>query len=261
MVPETVRIANPLGEDQSIMRTTLMPNILEVLSRNYNRRIESCSIFEINPVFLPKALPLTDLPDEVLTLAMGEYGDGVDFYTLKGKIEALISLLGLSKRTDYQKAVHPALHPGRTAEVLVDGKSAGIFGEVHPRTAENYELNTRVIMAELNLQALLENADTVRKYKALPKYPAVTRDLAFIVEKRIQAAQILDLICKGGGNILEEVSLFDIYEGSQIPEGCKSMAYSLTYRASDRTLTDDEVNRAHQRIIGLLEEELNARLR
>lgn len=259
--PAVVRIANPLGEDQSIMRTTILPEMLEVLSHNYNRRIENCSIFEINPIFLPKALPLTDLPDEVLTLAMGEYGDNVDFYALKGKIEALASLLGLDGKLTFQAAGHSALHPGRTAEVLLGGKSIGVFGQVHPKTAENYETDAKTVLGELNLQAMLDQAQTNKQYQALPRYPAVTRDLAFVVEKTVLAAQILKLIQKGGGSILEEVSLFDIYEGSQIPDGYKSMAYALSYRASDRTLKDDEVNKAHQRIVTMLETELGAKLR
>lgn len=259
--PAVVRIANPLGEDQSIMRTTILPEMLEVLSHNYNRRIENCSIFEINPIFLPKALPLTDLPDEVLTLAMGEYGDNVDFYALKGKIEALASLLGLDGKLTFQAAGHSALHPGRTAEVLLGGKSIGVFGQVHPKTAESYETDAKTVLGELNLQAMLDQAQTNKQYQALPRYPAVTRDLAFVVEKTVLAAQILKLIQKGGGSILEEVSLFDIYEGSQIPEGYKSMAYALSYRAPDRTLKDDEVNKAHQRIVTMLETELGAKLR
>ena len=153
--PPVVRIANPLGEDQSVMRTTMLPSLLEVLSRNYNRRIENCSIFEINPIFIPKALPLTDLPDEVLTLAMGEYGENVDFYTLKGKVEVLTSLLGLEDKLTFQPARHPALHPGRTAELLMDGKAIGLIGQIHPKTAENYETDAGTVLGELNLQAML----------------------------------------------------------------------------------------------------------
>ena len=197
----------------------------------------------------------------MLTLAMGEYGSNADFYTLKGKIEALASLLGLDNQLTFQAARHSALHPGRTAEVLLDGKAIGVLGQIHPKTAENYETDAKAVLAELNLQALLDQAETGRQYQPLPRYPAVTRDLAFIVEKKVLAAQILKVIQKGGGSILEDVSLFDIYEGSQIPEGCKSMAYALSYRASDRTLKDDEVNKAHQKIVALLESELGARLR
>jgi len=259
--PKVVRISNPLGEDQSIMRTTMLPSLLEVLSHNYNRRIENCSIFEINPVFIPKTVPLTDLPDEVLTLAMGEYGEDVDFYTLKGKIEVLIALLGLEGRIAFMPAVHPALHPGRTAKVLLDEKQVGIFGQIHPKTAEVYETDTGTVLGELNLQILLDEARIDRQYQPLPRYPAVTRDLAVIVGKKVQAAQIVELIRKAGGKILEDVRLFDIYEGSQIPEGHKSMAYSLSFRASDRTLKDEEVNEAHENIIKMLEKEFGAKLR
>ncbi len=259
--PDVVTILNPLGEDQSVMRTTLFPQILEVMSRNYNHRLESCSIFEINPIFLPKSTPLTDLPDEVLTLAMGEYGEKSDFYSLKGKLETLTSLLGLADRISFQPGSHSALHPGRTAEMLLDGKSIGVFGEVHPKIGEGYEIDVKAVLGEVSLQVLLEQADTNKQYTSLPRYPAVTRDLAFVVEKSVPAAQIPDTIGKGSGTILEEVGLIDIYNGSQIPEGHKSMAYALSYRASDRTLKDDEVNRAHEKIIGLLEAELGASLR
>ncbi|MDD4681147.1 MAG: phenylalanine--tRNA ligase subunit beta, partial [Clostridia bacterium] len=259
--PDAVTILNPLGEDQSIMRTTLFPQILQVMSHNYNHRLENCSIFEINPIFLPKALPLVDLPDEVLTLAMGEYGENSDFYSLKGKIEKLVSLLGLADRVSFQPGNHSALHPARTAEMLLDGEAIGVFGEVHPKISEGCEIDVRAVLGEINLKILLEQADTNKQYKSLPRYPAVTRDLAFVVGKSVPAAKILDVIRKGGGSILEEVELFDIYEGSQIPEGYKSMAYALSYRASDRTLKDDEVNKAHEKIIGLLESELGASLR
>jgi len=259
--PQAVKIANPLGEDQSIMRRTLLPSILEVLSRNYNRRISSCRIFEINPVFLPKSLPLTELPDEVLTLAIGEYGNDTDFYTLKGVIEEVADLLGLGDRLCFERSSHPALHHGRTAQILLDGKPVGFMGEVHPKVLENFQLDVRSCVAELDLQTLLDTANTEKQYKALPRFPAVNRDLALIVDKKVTAAQIEKVIKGKGGKILEVVELFDIYEGKQIPEGCKSMAYSLTYRASDRTLVDDEVNAVHQKIVNALEAELGARLR
>ena len=153
------------------------------------------------------------------------------------------------------------MHPGRTAEVLLDEKTIGIFGQIHPKTAERYETDTGTILGELNLEALLEEADTEWQYKPFNRYTAVTRDLAFIEDKKVQAAQIVELIRKAGGKILEEVNLFDIYEGSQIPEGHKSMAYALSYRAPDRTLKDEEVNEAHERIIKTLEEKLGAKLR
>ena len=259
--PPAIRIANPLGEDQSMLRTTMMPSMLEVLSRNYNRRLEDCSIFEINPVFLPKSLPLTDLPDEVLTLAMGQYGADSDFYSMKGKIEVIAELLGLEHKISFRAVRHPALHPGRTAEVRIGDQPVGVFGEVHPKVADNYQLDIRVMLGELNLAALLDQAKTGCQYRPLPRYPAVPRDLALIVEKTVPAGQILEQIRKTGGKILEDVSLFDIYEGSQIPEGYRSMAFSLVYRASDRTLKDDEVNKVHKKILTALEREIGAKLR
>ena len=259
--PPAIRIANPLGEDQSMLRTTMMPSMLEVLSRNYNRRLEDCSIFEINPVFLPKSLPLTDLPDEVLTLAMGQYGADSDFYSMKGKIEVIAELLGLEYKISFRAVRHPALHPGRTAEVRIGDQPVGVFGEVHPKVADNYQLDIRVMLGELNLAVLLDHAKTGCQYRPLQRYPAVPRDLALIVKKTVPAGQILEQIRKTGGKILEDVSLFDIYEGSQIPEGYKSMAFSLVYRASDRTLKDDEVNKVHKKILDVLEMEIGAKLR
>ena len=259
--PAAIRIANPLGEDQSILRTTMMPSMLEVLSRNYNRRLEDCSIFEINPVFLPKSLPLTDLPDEVLTLAMGQYGADSDFYSMKGKIEVIAELLGLEHKISFRAVRHPTLHPGRAAEVRIGDQSIGVFGEVHPKVADNYQLDIRVMLGELNLAVLLDQAKTGCQYRPLPRYPAVPRDLALIVKKTVPAGQILERIRKAGGKMLEDVSLFDIYEGNQIPEGYKSMAFSLVYRASDRTLKDDEVNQVHKKILNALEREIGAKLR
>jgi len=260
-IPKTVRIANPLGEDQSIMRTTQIPSILEVLSRNRNRGLPLCQVFEIGTAFLPKSLPLNELPEEKSILTIGEYGPGMDYYDLKGKIEILLKFLGLLNGAEFVPRVHPTFHPGRTAILKLGSAEAGIIGEIHPKVAENYQLEERVIMAELDLDILLDMAKDQRRYRPLPKYPAVTRDLALVVSKDTLAGQVERCIWEFGGELLEKVELFDVYAGSQIPEGYKSMAYALSYRAADRTLTDEEVNALHDSIVKGLEKTLGAKLR
>lgn len=261
LIPKTVKILNPLGEDQSIMRTTLIPSLLEVLSHNYNRGIERCQIFEIGTAFLPKSLPLEDLPEEKPLLTIAEYGPDVDYYDLKGKVEVLLEELGLLDEAEFVPHVHPTFHPGRTALLKLEGKEIGILGEIHPKVAQNYQIEERVLVAELQLDILLSLAKEERKYRPLPKYPAVERDLAVVVKKEVLAAQVESCIKELGGQLLEKVKLFDVYEGAQIPQGYKSLAYSLSYRAADRTLTDEEVNSLHDSIVKGLEQKLGARLR
>ncbi|MGI6188407.1 MAG: phenylalanine--tRNA ligase subunit beta [Clostridiales bacterium] len=260
-IPLTVKIGNPLGEDQSIMRTTLIPSILDVLSRNRNRGIQQCRIFEIGTAFFPKSLPLEELPEEIRILTIGEYGPGMDYYDIKGKIETLLKFLGLLDQAEFIPHVHPAFHPGRTALLKLGTVEAGVIGEIHPKIAGNYQLEDRVILAELDFDKLISMAQDQRKYKPLPKYPAVTRDLALVVHKDVLAGQVEKCIWKYGGELLEAVELFDIYMGSQIPEGYKSLAYALNYRAADRTLTDEEVSLLHDSIVKGLEKDLGARLR
>ena len=187
------------------------------------------------------------------------YTELVDY--LLGKIEVIAELLGLEHKISFRAVRHPTLHPGRAAEVRIGDQSIGVFGEVHPKVADNYQLDIRVMLGELNLAVLLDQAKTGCQYRPLPRYPAVPRDLALIVKKTVPAGQILERIRKAGGKMLEDVSLFDIYEGNQIPEGYKSMAFSLVYRASDRTLKDDEVNQVHKKILNALEREIGAKLR
>ncbi|MBM7582052.1 phenylalanyl-tRNA synthetase beta chain [Caldicoprobacter guelmensis] len=261
LIPKTVRILNPLGEDQSIMRTTLIPSLLEVLSRNRNRGMERCQIFEIGPAFLPKSLPLEDLPEEKPLLTIAEYGLDLDYYDLKGKVEVLLDELGLLDEAEFVPHAHPTFHPGRTALLKIKGKGVGLLGEIHPKVAKNFQLEVRVLVAELELDTLLDFAKEEKRYRPLPKYPAVERDLALVVKKEVLAAQVENCIKELGGELLERVELFDVYEGRQIPEGYKSIAYSLSYRAADRTLTDEEVNSLHDKIVKGLEQRLGARLR
>ncbi|MFY9295842.1 MAG: phenylalanine--tRNA ligase subunit beta [Clostridiales bacterium] len=258
---EVVTIANPLGEDQSAMRTTLIPSILDVLARNKSRSIEECKIFEIANIFIPKSIPIEELPIERLTLAIGQYGKGTDFYTLKGQVERLFDVLGILEDVEFAPHSHPSLHPGRTAIVKFEGQELGVLGEVHPKVCENYNLKTKIYLAELNFELMLKMARTEKQYVHLPRYPAIHRDLAIVVSKNVLASNIEKLIRSAGGDLLEKVELFDIYEGSQIPEGHRSLAYSLSYRAADRTLKDEDINPIHDRIVNALVDSFNAQLR
>mgnify|MGYP005773966875 FL=1 len=256
-----ITISNPLGEDFSIMRTVTLNGILNSLSTNYNRRNEEASLFEIGKVYIPKSLPITELPDEPSKLTIGMYGK-MDFYTLKGIVEHLFEVLGMADKVEYSpESTIPFMHPGRTADVSVDGVSFGYFGELHPKTAANYNIGTRVYIAVIDMEALIDNANLVNIYKPLPKFPAVTRDIAMLVKDEVIVKDIESVIRKKGGKLLESMSLFDVYKGSQIADGYKSVAYSITFRAADRTLVDDDVNAVMNKILDGLKNDLGAELR
>jgi len=257
---KAVVITNPLGEDYSIMRTTTIPDMLEVLSRNYNRRIDEARLFELSHVYLPKELPITGLPEEKKVLTIGMYGK-VDFYDLKGVIEDLMSVLRIEDYSFEPESDNPTFHPGRTAKLLIKGKQAGIFGEIHPEVVEKFEGPERTYIGFVEVNPLVQSASVKAQYTPLPKFPAVTRDIALLVRDDVLVKQIEDVIKQHSGKILEDVKLFDIYKGKQVAEGMKSVAYSITFRASDRTLKDDEVNKVMDKILENLEAKLGAKLR
>jgi phenylalanyl-tRNA synthetase beta chain len=257
---KAIVISNPLGEDYSIMRTTTIPDMLKILALNYNRRVEEAKLFEISYVYLPKSLPLTELPDEKQVLTIGMYGN-VDFYDLSGTIEELMASLGIKSYMLEAVKDDPTFHPGRTARLMINGKSCGILGEIHPAAAENFEAAQRNYVAVIDIEPLVRNASLKAEYKPLPKFPAVTRDIAVLVDEAVPVKLIEQIIIAGAGKIFEEVKLFDVYKGKQVPDGKKSVAYSITFRASDRTLTDEEVGKAMEKIIGRLSEQLGAQLR
>lgn len=258
---KTVTIANPLGEDYSIMRTTTLNGMLNSLATNYNRRNDSAGLFEIAKVYLPKAVPVVELPDEITTLTIGMYGK-VDFYDIKGIVERLFEVLGLSKKVEYtaQKNI-TWMHTGRTASISVDGKQFGYVGELHPQVAENYGIGAKVYLAVIDMPALVEYAELVKEYQPLPKFPAVTRDIAMIVKESVTVKEIEKVIQQNAGQYLESVTLFDVYQGKQIGEGLKSVAYSITFRAADKTLVDQDVTEAMKEIVNHLASELEAQLR
>ena len=258
---KAIVISNPLGEDFSIMRTVSFNGILTSLATNYNRRNESAGLFEVAKVYIPKALPLTELPHEIPTLTMGMYGN-MDFYDLKGIVEHLMHVLGMSKVAEYvtEKAL-PWMHPGRTASVIVNGESIGYLGEVHPAVLKNYGIGTRAYLAVLDMEKVIANANRDVVYQALPKFPALTRDIAMLVKEDVTVKEIADIIKKNGGAYLEEAKLFDVYQGAQIEAGYKSVAYSITFRSAEKTLADADIADAMDKILKGLAEELGAQLR
>ena len=246
---QTVVISNPLGEDFSVMRTLPLHGLLNSLSTNYNRRNKNVRLYELANVYLPKSLPLTELPDERMQFTLGMYGDG-DFFTMKGVVEEFFDKAGMHGRVSYDPEAGKAfLHPGRQAAILYEGDMVGYLGEVHPDVLDNYKIGEKAYVAVLDMPAVTPHTSFDRKYTGIAKYPAVSRDLSMVVPKNILVGQIEEMIVQRGGKILESYNLFDIYEGSQILEGYKSVAYSITFRAKDHTLEEKEINGAMNKIL------------
>lgn len=255
---KAVVIKNPLGEDTSIMRTTLIPSVMSTLALNHARRNDSAKIYELANVYIP--VGGEKLPDEHKNITIGMYG-GCDFYDMKGIVEELLDALKIKDADYVPETENTTFHPGRCANLVKDGKKIGVFGEVHPTVSKNFGMDTRVYICELDLNTLISFYSDSVKYKQLPKYPAVSRDIAMLIDDNINVSKIEKIIKKNAGNILEGYTLFDVYKGSQIPEGKKSVAYSVTFRADDRTLTDDEISAVFDKILAGLKEQLGAELR
>ncbi|HAU86483.1 MAG TPA: phenylalanine--tRNA ligase subunit beta [Lachnospiraceae bacterium] len=250
---DVIVISNPLGEDYSIMRTSTLNGMLTSLATNYNRRNKDVRLYEIANIYIPKALPLTELPDERTQFTLGMFGAG-DFFDLKGIVEEFLEKVGLKGLETYDPASKkPFLHPGRQADIIYDGTVIGYLGEVHPEVSEAYGIGERVYIANIDMPEIVARANFDLKYKGIAKYPAVTRDISMVMEKSIMVGQVEEVIRKCGGKLLEECKLFDVYEGSQIKEGFKSVAYSISFRASDRTLADQDVNTIMDKILKNLE--------
>lgn len=246
---KAVSILNPLGEDFSIMRTSPLNGMLSSLSTNYNRRNKNVRLYELANIYLPKTLPLTELPDERQQFTLGMYGDG-DFFTIKGVIEEFFDKAGMYRKPQYDpQAGHAYLHPGRQANIIYDGKVIGFIGELHPDAADNYKIGEKVYVAVLDMPDLIPFTTFDRKYTGIAKYPAVTRDISMVVPKDILVGQIEEVINQRGGKILEGYELFDIYEGAQILSGYKSIAYSIIFRSKDHTLEDKEVGGVMEKIL------------
>ena len=250
---QTVDIVNPLGEDYSVMRTTSLNGMLTSLATNYNRRNKNVRLYELGNVYLPKALPLTELPEERMQFTLGMYGDG-DFFSMKGVVEEFFEKVGLHKKETYDpNAGKTYLHPGRQANIIYDGIVVGYLGEVHPDVADNYGIGTRAYIAVIDMPEIVKKATFDRKYTGIAKFPAVTRDISMVMPKEILVGQVEEVIEKKGGAYLESYALFDIYEGEQIKKGFKSVAYSIVFRAKDKTLEEAEITSAMNKILEGLE--------
>ena len=250
---QTVTISNPLGEDFSIMRTTSLNGMLTSLSTNYNRRNKDVRLYELGNIYLPKSVPVTELPDERMQFTLGMYGEG-DFFTMKGVVEEFFYKVGMTKKAEYDpKSGRPYLHPGRQANIVYDGKVIGYLGEVHPIVAANYNIKDRVYVAVIDMPSIMDETTFDRKYEGIAKFPAATRDISMVVPKEILAGDIEKVFDSKGGAYLESYTLFDIYEGAQIKPGYKSIAYSLTFRAKDKNLEEADLSGAMNRIVKALE--------
>ena len=268
-----VKILNPLGEDTSVMRTILTPQMLEVMGRNYSRNLEAMRAFEIGNTFMANMMDPKALPYESDNMSIGAYGPLESFFTLKGMVEELLNKLGIRNVKYIPETEYGVYHPGRCARIVAthiaelengpadEEVELGIMGEVHPDVAEKYGIGVRCYAAELMFENVTELADTEKVYSPLPKYPAMTRDIALLADEDMTVDQIEDVIWEAGTEILKGIKLFDIYRGKQVREGKKSMAFSLTYRAVDRTLTDEEVQTVHGKVLDALEKKLGVTLR
>ncbi len=252
-------ISNPLGEENSVMRTTTIGSMLETLARNNNLRNESAKLFEIGKTYIPTTED--KLPDEHNKITIGMYGDKVDFFVLKGVIEELCEaacVKGMEYTADKE---NPTFHPGRCADVLINGKNAGIMGEIHPLVSKKYGFESKVYVAEIDFASFAAAVDTEKKFKPLPKFPAVTRDLAVIIDSGVPVSEIEKVIKESCGKILEKLQLFDVYKGKQIPDDKKSVAYALTMRSAEGTLAEEEITNAMNKIVKNIENKLGGKLR
>ena len=246
---KTVVISNPLGEDYSIMRTLPLNGMLTSLSTNFGRRNKDVRLYEMGNIYLPKQLPLTELPDERMQFTLGMYGDG-DFYDMKGVVEEFFDKAGMHKKPHYSPEDKKSfLHPGRQADIVYDGVTVGYLGEIHPDVADNYKIGERTYVAVIDMPSMIPFTTFDRKYTGIAKYPAVSRDISMVVPKDVLVGQIEDVIEQRGGKLLESYQLFDIYEGAQIEKGFKSMAYSLVFRHHDKTLEESEITAAMKKIL------------
>ncbi len=255
----TVKLLNPLGEDMSIMRTTLAHSMIEIMAKNITRGNKSARFFEIANTYMPKAVPVTEQPIERQKLALGIYGDNEDFYTLKGIIENIIEYFGVNAK--YVRPENSYLHPGISANVMVEDKLVATFGEVRPNIAAKYDIKCKIYFAEIDIDLLNELFDDSYEFKAIPKFPTVERDLAVVVEESVTAEQIITIATKYAGKTLSNVKIFDIYRGKGIESGYKSVAINFEFTSYDKTMTDDEINSKMNKIIKMLGNELNAKLR
>ena len=256
---DSYKILNPLGEDTSIMRTTTLPSMLEIIARNYNYRNKVAKLYEIGKIYLKQEGEF--LAKEPRILSLGAYGSDMDFFNMKGVIETLFEQFHTEDVWFEAETRNPSYHPGRCAKVFAGGKEIGVFGQIHPAVAANYGVDAEIYCAELSFEAMLEVKGGLPVYRPLPKFPASTRDIAVVCDAGIPVAKLSRCIKTAGGAVLEQVELFDVYQGKGVAEGKKSVAFNLTLRAEDRSLTGEEAEACVKKILAKLEEEYNAVLR
>lgn len=258
-------LLNPLGVDTSVMRTILMPEMLETMGRNYSRNVERVCAFEIGNTFLPNLADEDGLPSEELAMSIGAYGPEEDFFSLKGRVTALLSMLGIEAPIFTAESEYGAFHPGRCARIAIEDHGGmmelGIMGEVHPEVAEKFGIDTKAYLCELNFEYLIARANIEKVYKPLPKFPAMARDIALIVDEDTTVGKLEEIIQNAGGALVEKAELFDVYRGKQVGEGRKSLAFNILYRDRNKTLTDEDVRKVHERILAELKEKASAVLR
>lgn len=260
MARNTIRILNPLGEALSVMRTTLSHSMIETLCYNITHFNKGAKLFEIANVYLPKSLPLEELPDEEQRLCVGMYGENVDFFTIKGALENTFNALHLD--VEYVRSSRPYLHPGRSAEVIANGKSVGFLGEIHPDVADNYGVDQRLYVAEISLDALFyEKLLDKKQYVAFSKFPNILRDLAVVVDDDVLAGDMINAVKRAKIKHLCDVKVFDTYKSDQIGKGKKSVAMSFAFASLERTLTDDEIATEMAKILGVLKRKVGAKIR
>ncbi len=257
---DMIKLLNPLGEENSVMRTTLTPNMLEALARNFARNIADVRAFELGNTF-HKVTGSDGLPTERENLCIACYGEEEDFFTLKGAVEELLNKMGIREAEYVAESATGTYHPGRCAMIKYENLTLGVIGELHPDVMETYDVTAKTWCCELDFSRVAGAANTEHYYSSLPKYPSTSRDISVLVGEDVTVASMKAIIQKNGSGLLEKVELFDIYRGKQVPEGKKSASFTLTYRAPDRTLTDSEANEVHEWILKALNEELNAVLR
>jgi phenylalanyl-tRNA synthetase beta chain len=253
-----MRIQNPLGEDTSIMRTIALPSMLEILGRNYSYHNKNVKLYELAKIYLPRE---NELPEEPKMLMLGAYGENMDFFTMKGELEAIFAGLRVGKATYTAVNDNPSYHPGRCAAVSVDGVHLGYMGQVHPTVAKNYGIDAEVYCCELSFTELLRVLLPDATYVPLPKYPGVSRDISVICDEALTVGQAEQVITASAGKLLRGVKLFDVYRGTGVPEGKKSLAFSLELRADDRTLTDADSEAVMSKVLSALEAQCGATLR
>lgn len=254
-----VTITNPLGEDTSVMRTTMLPSMMNILSLNYSHRNQNVALYELGRIYLPKD-NVNELPDEPEVLTIGFYNNG-DYYHLKGIVENVLRVMGVEDVDVVPQKENPSYHPGRCADLMIGDQLLGTMGQIHPKVAQNYGIDVECYVAEIDFATLFAHRGGEKSYVPLPKFPAVTRDLALLCAEELPVASIEKVIRKNGGSLLERVELFDVYRGKQIQEGKKSVAYALTLRDKEKTLGDEDIDRVMKKIMKGLENELGVTLR